>query len=203
MPFSDAFLPDGYNDVPPGKIVTVVTFLEMRQPPALSPSPAPEPRLDRLRGADVGRYLDIYRRLGERWLWASRLEMRPEALATLLDDPGIQAHAVVVDGQDVGLMEFDLRVPGETELVFFGLDEPAVGAGLGRTLMNTTIRMAFSAPISRFWLHTCHFDHPGALAFYRRSGFTPYKQAIEVADDPRLTGVLPPDSVPQVPVFRP
>jgi GNAT superfamily N-acetyltransferase len=202
MPFSDSFLPDGYNDVPPGKIVTVVTFLEMRQPPVLRPSPMADPQLVRLRGADVARYLDIYRRLGERWMWASRLEMRPSVLAALLDDPGIHAHAVMVDGQDVGLMELDLRETGETELVFFGLDESAVGTGLGRTLMNMTIRMAFAAPITRFWVHTCHFDHPGALAFYRRSGFTPYKQAIEVANDPRLTGVLPPDSVPQVPVYR-
>ena len=34
-------------------------------------------------------------------------------------------------------------------------------------------------------MHTCNFDHPAAIGFYRRSGFTPYKLAVEVEVDPR------------------
>jgi hypothetical protein len=67
--------------------------------------------------------------------------------------------------------------------------------------MDQAIARAWAKPISRFWLHTCNFDHPAALAFYRRSGFTPYKMMAEVMDDPRLTGLLPRDAAPHVPIY--
>ncbi|MEX0368657.1 MAG: GNAT family N-acetyltransferase, partial [Ruegeria sp.] len=44
-------------------------------------------------------------------------------------------------------------------------------------------------------------DHPRALDFYRRSGFTPVRQEVEVMADPRLNGVLPKDAAPHVPLF--
>ncbi|MCY4565611.1 MAG: GNAT family N-acetyltransferase, partial [Gammaproteobacteria bacterium] len=53
----------------------------------------------------------------------------------------------------------------------------------------------------RLWVHTCTFDHPGALDFYIRTGFVPYRRQIEVADDPRITGVLPRSAAPQVPLL--
>jgi hypothetical protein len=69
--------------------------------------------------------------------------------------------------------------------------------------MNEAIRRAFRHPIRRFFVHTCSLDHPSALSFYVRSGFTPYRRAIEVADDPRLTGHLPLETAPQIPVLAP
>src|SRR5438132_6476379 len=36
-------------------------------------------------------------------------------------------------------------------------------------------------------------DHPLALPFYLRSGFSPFKRHLEIVEDPRLTGVLPRD----------
>jgi hypothetical protein len=39
------------------------------------------------------------------------------------------------------------------------------------------------------------------VAFYIRSGFTPYRRQIEVADDPRLTGMLGRDAGPHVPII--
>jgi hypothetical protein len=67
--------------------------------------------------------------------------------------------------------------------------------------MNEAIRRAFRRDIERLFLHTCSLDHPGALDFYRRSGFVAYKRAIEVADDPRLTGALPLSAAPHIPVI--
>jgi hypothetical protein len=52
----------------------------------------------------------------------------------------------------------------------------------------------------RIWVHTCTSDHPAALGFYRKMGFVPYKRAIEIADDPRLTGELPRTAAGHVPV---
>ena len=105
--------------------------------------------------------------------------------------------------RDVGLLELDFRTEGEVELAFLGLVPGFIGQGAGRFLMNEAIARAFARPIRRFFVHTCTLDAPGALAFYLRSGFTPYKRAIEVADDPRLLGFLPRESAPHVPVLAP
>jgi hypothetical protein len=49
------------------------------------------------------------------------------------------------------------------------------------------------------WVHTCTLDHPAALGFYIKSGFTPFHRAIETFADPRLDGTLPVDAAPHVP----
>ncbi len=67
--------------------------------------------------------------------------------------------------------------------------------------MDEALTRAFARPIRRFWVHTCTFDHPGAVDFYRRSGFRPYARAIEVAPDPRLTGALPRMAAGQIPLL--
>ena len=51
---------DGYTVLPPGKIATVVTYLEMRERPTLSPASSPEGwRLHRLTD-DRERYRALY-----------------------------------------------------------------------------------------------------------------------------------------------
>jgi GNAT superfamily N-acetyltransferase len=97
------------------------------------------------------------------------------------------------------LLELDFRAENECELVFFGLVREAIGRGVGRFMMDRAIALAWRRPIRRFWVHTCHFDHPAALAFYQRSGFQPYAFMVEIMDDPRLTGVLPRSAAPHVP----
>ena len=67
--------------------------------------------------------------------------------------------------------------------------------------MTGTLAEAFRRNVGRVWLHTCTFDHPGAVRFYRRHGFRAFKFAIEVSDDPRLTGHLPETAAPQVPLL--
>jgi hypothetical protein len=53
----------------------------------------------------------------------------------------------------------------------------------------------------RLWVHTCTGDSPQALLFYQACGFKPYKRAIEVAEDPRLLGLLGQERAPHVPVI--
>ena len=67
--------------------------------------------------------------------------------------------------------------------------------------MEAALEQAWTAGVGRVWLHTCTFDHPAAVRFYRARGFRPYKFAIEVSDDPRLTGHLPRDAAPHVPLI--
>ena len=77
-----------------------------------------------------------------------------------------------------------------------------IGGGAGRWLMNRALELAWSRPVSRVWVHTCTFDHPSALAFYLRSGFRPFRQQIEVADDPRLDGTTPRSAAKHVPIIE-
>lgn len=192
---------DGYTDLPPGKVAAVVTYLEMRSPP-------PTPRAEAREGwslqplnADRDRYRILYRRIGEPWLWFSRVVMPDEELAGILGDPKVEAYALHDGTEDVGLLELDFRPEREVELAFLGVVPGVIGHGAGRYLMSEAIRRAFARPVDRFFVHTCSLDHPGAVAFYRRSGFTPYRRALEVSDDPRLQGHLPRDCAPQVPVL--
>ncbi len=106
----------------------------------------------------------------------------------------------MVGGRDAGILELDFRKGGECELAFLGLVPGVIGRSLGRELAAEGIRRAFARPISRLWLHTCTLDHPGAVRFYRSVGFVPYRRALEVADDPRLTGRLPREAAPDVPI---
>lgn len=194
---------DGYTDVPPGKIAAVVTYLEMRERPRLPRLRKPEGwSLHRL-NPDRDRYRALFRRIGEPWLWFSRVVIPDEALAEILDNPGVEAYALNDGSADLGLLELDLRPRGEAELSFLGVAPESIGQGAGRFLMHEAIRRAFARPITRLFVHTCSLDHPGALAFYLRSGFAPYRRAVEVADDPRLFGFLPIEAAPHVPVLGP
>jgi hypothetical protein len=195
---------DGYTDISPGKIAAVVTHLEMRAPPAARAAPdLPQISVRPVPNPDVDWYRRLYARIGAQdWLWFSRLQMSAPALDAIIRDRKVEIHALVRDDNDEGLLELDFRTDGECEIAFFGLTHGLVGQGAGRLLMNTAIERAWSQPIRRLWVHTCTLDHPGALAFYMRSGFVPYRRQIEVADDPRLSGILPLSAAPHIPIIR-
>ena len=194
---------NGHYDLPPGKIATLTTHLEMRSPPPPRPvPPRPDLALERHGRVDLARYRDLFRRVGQEWLWFSRLLMPDEPLAAIVHDPGVEVWVLSREGEDVGLLELDRREPGEVELAFFGLVADVVGGGAGRLLMSRAIERAFAEPgVRRFWVHTCTLDHPAALAFYIRSGFTPYARSVEVADDPRVLGLVPREVAPWLPLI--
>ncbi|HVU18792.1 MAG TPA: GNAT family N-acetyltransferase [Candidatus Didemnitutus sp.] len=190
---------DGYTDLPPGKLANVVTFLEMREPPpappAISPDVVLKPR------PDPGWYRTLYQRIGEPWLWFSRAAMSDAELMAGLWQSTTEVLALQSDGVSIGLAELDYAVPGSVEIATFGVVPEAVGTGAAHTLMTALLARVFGRGAARVWLHTCTFDHPKALAFYRRAGFQPYKFAIEVSDDPRATGKLPATAAPQIPLL--
>src|SRR5690606_2599086 len=71
-----SMLPDGYSDVPAGKLAAVVTCLEMRAPPPGRADPAQAGiALERIARPDAAWYRDLYGRISAEWLWASRLAM--------------------------------------------------------------------------------------------------------------------------------
>ncbi|MCB8880953.1 GNAT family N-acetyltransferase [Acidisoma cellulosilytica] len=202
---SNTALPLGYSSVPPGQIANVVTCLEMLARPALQAAPPfpPDLHLVALDRSDLAAYRALFRTVGEAWLWCSRLVMPDTELAEILNDPRVDILVLRQANRDVGILELDFREAGVCELAFFGLAPGLTGQKLGRTMMNVAIERAWSQQIARFWVHTCTFDHPAAVAFYKSSGFTPFAFQVELSPDPRLTGDLSEDAAPHVPLIRP
>ena len=196
-------LSDGFHDIPRGRVAAVVTHLEMRRPPALRTPCFPEGVILReVTAPDATWYRDLFTRVGgQDWLWFSRLGLAQDALQAILDDPGVRVFAVEKAGRAEGLLELDFREAGACELAYFGLTAALIGKGVGRALMDVAINTAWGEEIERFHVHTCTLDSPQALGFYLRSGFTPLRQQIEIAPDPRLIGALPRSAGPHVPIL--
>ena len=193
---------NGYYDLPPGKIDSVVTYLQMTEPPPARPLPVlPGLALRRVERPDLAWYRDLFRRIGTDWLWFGRLVMADDEVRAILENPAVEVYALTKDGRDEGLLELDRREPPDIELAYFGVTPALTGQGAGRWLMHEALRLAWRHAPRRFWVHTCTLDHPGALPFYLRSGFRPYRRAVEVADDPRLIGLAPRASAPWLPVI--
>lgn len=195
---------DGFTDLPPGKVASIVTHLERTVPPAGDAPAAPAGLVVRhIPAPDPRWYRALFRRIGEDWLWSSLTIMPDDQLAALLADPGIEILVLERAGEAIGIAELDWRQPGEVEIVLLGVVAAAIGTGAAHYLMEVVLRHAFRPDIGRVWLHTCTFDHQGAVRFYRRADFTPFRIAIEVSDDPRLTGHLPETAAPHVALIRP
>jgi GNAT superfamily N-acetyltransferase len=195
-------IPDGYHPLPPGKIASIVTYLEMTSPPPPGTLAAPKGyQVVKVEKPDLDWYRALFRRIGENWLWFSRIVVSDERLREILHHPLVDVYVLRKEEEDAGLLELDRRSPPEIELMFFGLTPETIGKGAGRYLIQEGIRIAWSHHPSRFWLHTCTLDSPQALAFYQKAGFRAYQRAVEVADDPRLTGKLPRDAGSWIPIL--
>lgn len=188
------------DPLPDGQLAAVVTYLEMREPPA-EPVPASSLQLRRVSLGPVD-YRALFRKIGEPWLWFSRLTLSDAELEAIIGDPKVELFEVAAVEAVVGMLELDFRLEGECELAFLGLVANLTGEGHGRWLLAAALRRAWAAEgVERVHVHTCTLDHPAALATYRRAGFKPYRRAVERFADPRLAGILPAEAAPQVPLL--
>jgi len=196
-------LPFGYSRVPAGKLANMVTCLEMFEQPLARPLPPDTGlKVEHWEKPSVEDYRDLYRRVGEEWLWVSRLVMPDEKLEAIITDPLVEIYVLTDREKRLGLLELDFREEGQCEIGYFGVVAEAIGNGSGRILMNAALNHAWAKPIKRLWVHTCNFDHPAAIAFYQRSGFKPYAFMVEVCDDPRRERRMPRDAAPHVPLIE-
>ncbi len=188
--------------VPAGMVATVVTSLEMRVRPKPRPMAAAPFRLSRWKAPSPQKYRALFRRVGQSWLWFSRLVMTDEELTAIIHDDAVEVYAVEDRrGIEIGLLELDLRKAREVELGFLGLVPELAGQGHGNWLLDQALAIGWRSSIERMWVHTCTLDHPGALRFYLRHGFVPFERAIETFFDPRLAGILPRDAAPHIPLL--
>ena len=184
--------------VPAGHVAAIVTYLEMDRAPEPAPVPTSPLRLERWPAVEPDRYRSLFRRVGSRWLWFSRLAMSDPELAAKL----AEVHAVIgPDGADAGFIELDFRVPGLCTIRFLGLVPELAGQGHGRWLFAETLRLAWAPGVRQVRVHTCSLDHPAALPAYLRAGFVARRRAFESFPDPRLAGLLPRDAAPQIPLL--
>ena len=188
--------------VEPGMVAAIVTHLEMRERPRPAPIPPAPLQLVRWKTPRLDTYRALFRRVGEPWLWFSRLVMSDESLGAIIHDPMVEIYAVTDPrGIEVGLLELDFRAMPDCELGFFGLVPQLNGKGMGRWLMAQAKSLAWRRGVERFWVHTCTLDSPAALGFYIKSGFVAVAREVETFADPRIAGILPRDCAPHVPLL--
>jgi GNAT superfamily N-acetyltransferase len=166
-------------------IKTKTTYLEMRSAPASRVEP-PCDGVEIVWAKSPSRveYLTWYQAVGEAWLWTDRLQMVAENLQTLLDDPGVVVHLLLVDQQPAGFVEIDGRNRDEIEIKYFGLFPAFIGRGLGKYFLNAIADHVWQQGPQRLWLHTCDVDHAAALPNYLQAGF-------EIFDEKLVDKIVP------------
>ena len=193
---------NGYTDLAPGKVATVVTYLEMRTPAPFQPVPQRRSSRSAVSCSPIwnGTASSIVRS-------ATLAVVQPRAACPTTNSApfstiprSISLHYPTREWTKACL-EFDRRRFPDIELSFFGVTPALIGKGAGRALLQHCLPLAWEHYPQRVWLHTCTSDHPAALGFYMKFGFVPYKRAIEIADDPRVTGDIPRTAAPHMPII--
>jgi GNAT superfamily N-acetyltransferase len=187
------------TDIKPGHLGAVVTYLEMTERPESARTALSAPlTLQRWNEPDTSRYRRLFEKVGGPWLWYSRLVMDDPTLAAAI----AEVHSVLdPEGEEVGLVELDFQTPGECLIRFLGLVPSLAGRGHGHWLFAETLSLAWRPGVRRVHVNTCTLDHPAALRAYLKAGFRAYKRAFESFPDPRLNGLLPPETAPQIPLI--
>jgi GNAT superfamily N-acetyltransferase len=183
--------------LPPGyAFVTVLTtHLEMLENAvSVAPEAPPSCAVERMIRPPLDEYRALFLAVGGEWGWTGRLLMADAKLAELLDEDRIEIWRLVVGAADTigmaagarvaGFIELDRRVPGEVEIVYFGLTPEFIGRCLGGLLLRWAIHHSWTSvvpgpdatPTKRLWLHTCDFDSPAALPCYKKAGFRVFEE---------------------------
>jgi len=181
----------------PRTIETVITHLEMTAPPA-HPAVAPSVHklaLLRAERCTVSFYRFLYNEVGGPWFWWERRAMSDDALAATIQDERTEIYVLYADGVPAGYAELDRRIPAAVDLAYLGLVPDFIGRGLGAFLLDWAIDAAWALEsCEKLTVNTCNLDHPRALGAYQRAGFVPVRQERRTIDDPRDTGLIPPET---------
>ena len=153
------------------------TYLEMRSPEALRPARLADPavRLEHAERCYPALFRFLYAEVGRRYRWTDRLDWSDDEIRAHLGGGDISIWLLMVHGTVAGYFELRRDAEGGVEIAYFGLVEEFIGHGLGGHLLTLAAETAWRFTTTRVWLHTCTFDHPGALPNYIRRGFIPYK----------------------------
>jgi GNAT superfamily N-acetyltransferase len=153
------------------------TYLEMLDRGALKPSATDRGRLvlARLGPDDWQRGRQMYKDVGNDWLWIDRLSWPADSWREYYARPDIELWVADSAGAPAGYFELSSDDEGNTELAYFGLMPACIGKGLGGLLLTLAIERAWDAGARRVWVHTSSRDHAQALPNYLARGFRIYQ----------------------------
>jgi GNAT superfamily N-acetyltransferase len=179
-PRNGAALPAGF-----ALVAVRTTHLEMLENAVpVAPETPPSTELERLVRPPLDEYRALFLAVGGQWGWTGRLLMTDGQLADILGDDRIEVWRLRSNTQVAGFVELCRRKPGEVEILYFGLTPGFIGRGLGGFMLRWAINHAWttvgpgpdSPSTKRLWLHTCDFDSPVALPFYKKAGFVVFNE---------------------------
>ena len=172
----DPPLPAGYKLVPVRTI-----YLEMKDRPRTEPVAIPSGcEVRRWEKPDPGAYRKLFAAVGGDWGWSGRLLLPEEELRKILAAETNEIFLLYSRCRVAGFTEQDRGRARQVEIAYFGLLPEFIGKGLGRFLLDWTVHRAWRGGTERVWLHTCEFDHPQALAAYRKAGFSVENEKMEI-----------------------
>jgi GNAT superfamily N-acetyltransferase len=192
--------------IPPGRMRTTVTYLEMTAKPARRQRPHPHEKLALMRAENctLSFYRYLYNNVGQDWLWWFRRAMDDATLDAIIKDPAVEIYVPYVSGVPAGYVELNRRIPGRCEIGYLGLLPEFIGHGIGGWLLDWAIEAAWNgAGVEKVTVNTCTLDHPRALMTYQKAGFHPVGQTEKEEDDPRVTGLISRHAAPHVPLILP
>jgi ribosomal protein S18 acetylase RimI-like enzyme len=117
-------------------------------------------------------YMGLWRSVGDPLDWDGRLIVPQADVEAILRSPSAEIFIVRLQGNAVGLCEFNQCEPLGSEIVYFGLSPAFQGRRLGPYLLDVALRQHWKTNTPRrVWLHTDTWDDPRALPLYQRAGF--------------------------------
>jgi GNAT superfamily N-acetyltransferase len=164
---------------PLGRVPSVITWLELLDPPRRPPLQPPVDGTEIVRALmpPVHFYRYLYDTVGGPWLWNRRRMMADADLEAIVQASTVDLRVLWVHGVPAGYTELDFAEQPDVNLAFFGLMPDFTGLGLGPWLLDWTVRHAFGKGATRLHLNTCDLDHPKALQTYEAAGFEAYDQS--------------------------
>ncbi|MBZ9612516.1 GNAT family N-acetyltransferase [Rheinheimera maricola] len=113
----------------------------------------------------------MFRAVGARWQWFSRLSWNYQQWFDYLTTQQVRTWLLWVQGTPAGYIELLKHTDQSVEIKFFGLLPQFIGQRLGQPLAEAAVTLAAQWQASRIWLHSCSADHPSALKNYQQAGF--------------------------------
>jgi ribosomal protein S18 acetylase RimI-like enzyme len=154
-------------------VLISTTYLELAHLPVRDPlvAPAGDVTVASERPA-YDQYMRLWCSVGDPLDWDGRLTVSQADVEAILRSPSAEIFIVRLQGNAVGLCEFNQREPLGSEIVYFGLSPAFQGRSLGPYLLDVALRQHWKSNTPRrVWLHTDTRDDPRALPLYERAGF--------------------------------
>ncbi len=160
------------------EVAYTITYLEMETRPSFGYPRLPitsAAALLRAEDPPVWYFLSLYDAVGRDYAWEDMHEISEDEVRAQLDRS--QLFTLTEKGWPQGFYLLEQMPGARVDLAYFGLVPEAVGAGLGKWLLQTALLTAWDVEgTERVTVCTCTLDHPRALALYQKNGFHPVRR---------------------------